>query len=268
MEVSGAKALVTGASRGVGLAIAKALLEKGAMVWGTSRVPEEVNWPEGVTPLRMDLSSSEAIETAWLDQGLGEIEFDIVVNNAGSGAFARYEELPFETWEAQIDLLLLGAMKIARLALPGLKERKGYLVNVGSLAAEFPIPFMSAYNAAKAGLSAFTESLVIESVGSGLKVVNLELGDLKTDFNRSVVVKIGKNEIGVCADTVWKRIERRISSSPTPDIAANQLLRCIEKEKIGRIRAGSRFQTIFAPLFSRLAPRNLIRTINISYYGK
>ncbi len=268
MEIAGSKALVTGASRGVGAAIARALMDQGAEVWGTSRDPGQVEWPEGLRPLQLDLGAASRIEQAWNEQRLSDIGFDIVVNNAGSGAFGRFEEMEFEVWESQIQTLLLGVMKLTRLALPDLLERGGYLVNVGSLAAEFPIPFMSAYNAAKAGLSAFTESLVIESLGSDFKIVNLELGDLKTDFNRSVFKKTSKNEIGVCADTVWRQIERRIYVSPTPDTAANQLLRCIQKEKIGRIRAGSRFQTIFAPLFSRLAPRNLIRTINISYYGK
>lgn len=268
MELKGARALVTGASRGVGQAIARALLEEGSLVWGTSRSPESVEWPDGLSPVRLDLASPEAIETAWREQGLGDLEFDIVVNNAGAGAFGRFEDLSFAEWEQQIDTLLIGSMKVAHLALPALKAKGGYLVNVGSLAAEFPVPFMSSYNAAKAGVTAFSESLAIEAVGTDLKVVNLELGDFKTDFNHSVVKKISKNEIGVCADTVWKRIERRISVSPTPDTAANQLLRCIQKEKKGLIRSGTRFQTFWAPLFSRLAPRKLIRIFNISYYGK
>lgn len=268
MEIRGAKALVTGASRGIGKAIAEALLARGALVWGTSREPDQATWSKGVRPLRLDLGSPAAIEAAWLSQGMEELGFDIVINNAGSGAFGRFQELDFEVWEEQVAILLLGAMKLSRLALPGLSARKGCLVNVSSLAAEFPIPFMSAYNAAKAGLSAFSESLVIEAAGSGLKVVDFQLGDFKTAFNDSILKKVSKNEIGVCSDTVWKRIEERVSKSPHPDMAADQLLRCIQTDKIGIIRAGTLFQTILAPLFSRLASRRLLRTINISYYGK
>jgi len=268
MDIRGARALVTGASKGIGKAIAEALVAQGAVVWGTSRNPENYDWPKGVKPLQLDLSSVASIETAWDSQRMESLEFDIVVNNAGSGAFGRFDNFDFEVWENQIDVLLVGPMSLSRLALPGLRKRKGYLVNVSSLAAEFPIPFMSAYNTAKAGLSAFSESLVIESVGSDLKVLDFQLGDFKTDFNYSVIKKIGKNEIGVCAYAVWERIKRRISTSPTPDTAADKLVRCIQKEKRGVIRAGTMFQVRLAPLFSRLIPRNIIRAINISYYVK
>ena len=161
MEIRGTKVLVTGASRGIGKAIAEALVARGALVWGTSRDPGKIAWPDGVRPLQLDLGSSSAIEAAWRSQDMEALGFDIVINNAGSGAFGRFEEVDFDVWEAQVAILLMGAMKVSRLALPGLTERAGYLVNVSSLAAEFPIPFMSAYNTAKAGLSAFSESLVI-----------------------------------------------------------------------------------------------------------
>lgn len=268
MDIRGARALVTGASKGIGKAIAEALVAQGAVVWGTSRNPEDYDWAKGINPLQLDLSSVASIEAAWDSQRMESLEFDIVVNNAGSGAFGRFDDFDFEVWEKQIDVLLTGPMSLSRLALPGLKKRKGYLVNVSSLAGEFSIPFMSAYNTAKAGLSAFSESLVIESVGSDLKVLDFQLGDFKTDFNDSVVKKIGKNEIGVCADAVWGRIKRRISISPTPDTAADKLVRCIKKEKWGVIRAGTMFQVRLAPFFSRLIPRKIIRAINISYYVK
>lgn len=268
MEIRGAKVLVTGASRGIGKAIAEALLARGALVWGASRDPGKATWSKGVRPLQLDLGSCSGIEAAWKSQNMEALGFDIVINNAGSGAFGRFDEVDFEVWKAQVAILLLGPMKLSRLALPGLSARGGYLVNVSSLAVEFPIPFMSAYNAAKAGLSAFSESLIIESFGSDLKVIDLQLGDIKTAFNDSIVKEMGKNKIGVCADTVWKRIEKRISKSPTPESVVAKLLRCIQGDKIGVIRAGTFFQTALAPLFSRLAPQKLIRMINRSYYGK
>ena len=266
MDIRGTRALVTGASKGIGKAIAEALVAQGAIVWGTSRNPENCDWSKGIKPLRLDLSSLASIEAAWNSQSMESLEFDIVVNNAGSGAFGRFDEFDFDVWENQIGVLLTGPMRLSRLALPGLRKRNGYLVNVSSLAVEFSIPFMSAYNAAKAGLSAFSESLVIESVGSELKVIDFQLGDFKTDFNYSVVKKISKNEIGVCADAVWGRIKRRISVSPTPDAAADKLLRCIQWEKRGVIRAGTMFQVHLAPFFSRLVSRKFLRAINISYY--
>ncbi len=198
---------------------------------------------------------------------MGEIGFDIVVNNAGSGAFGRFDELDFETLKAQIDTLLIGTMKLSRLAWPGLKKRKGYLVNVSSLAVEFPVPFMSGYNAGKAGLSAFTESLIIEAAGEGLSVIDFRLGDFNTSFNESVVRKTGKNINTGCVDTVWGTIEKRNSQSPPPKLAAEKLVKCINRDRSGTIRSGTFFQSILAPFLSRISPLNLVRFVNLSYYG-
>ncbi len=268
MEIKGSKALVTGASSGIGRAIAEQLRANGAEVWGTSRNPPGEGWPDGVTPLILELGSSDSIEAAWRSQSMDSIGFDIVVNNAGYGAFGRFAEIDFEDWEAQVRALLVGTMKVSRLALPGLVERSGYLVNVSSLAADFPVIFMSGYNAAKAGLSGFTESLVIEFKTSGLKVVDFRPGDIRSSFNANMLQKTGKNPEEGCVTRVWRRIEERLSASPEPEFAARKLVACISRDQVGTIRVGTFFQARVAPLLARLAPTSLTRAANVAYYTK
>lgn len=268
MRLKGSKALVTGASGGIGEAIASRFLSEGAEVWGTSRNPETTSWVPGIRPLRLDISCVSRIEADWNEQGLDTVEFDIVVNNAGSGVFGRFAQTEFGDWKSQIEMLLVGTMKMTRLALPGLIERKGYLVNVSSLAVDFPVPFMSAYNASKAGLSAFTESVILETQSSGMKAIDLRPGDIKTGFNCNMTVKSGKIENQGCMNKVWKRIEKRIGESPSPELVADKLCKAIRKDKSGVIRAGTRFQAFLAPLLLRLVPASWSRAGNISYYTK
>lgn len=268
MEINGLKALVTGASSGIGKAIALELEAHGARVWGTSRNPDRVEWPSGIRPLRLNIDGPKQVEEAWESQSMDRVGFDIVVNNAGYGVFGRYAETPFEDWEHQLTALLIGTMKLSRLVLPGLIERKGVLVNVSSIAADFPVPYMSAYNVAKAGLSAFTESVLIETSSSGMRSIDFRPGDIKTDFNRNMVRKLGKNTNEGCMGKVWRRIEDRISKSPEPKKVAEKLLKCIQRDKSGTIRAGTFFQATLAPLLSRLVSRRLARSGNIAYYTK
>lgn len=268
MEIKGTKALVTGASSGIGKALAERLASGGSQVWGTSRNPRAIEWPVGITPLELDLGSSESIEAAWNSQSMDALKFDIVVNNAGFGFFGRFSNAEFDDIEALLDALLIGTMKLCRLAVPGLIERRGYLVNVSSMATDFPVPFMSAYNAAKAGLSGFTESVVIETSASGMKTIDFRPGDICTAFNSNMIRKNSKIPNEGCMDRVWKRIEERISKSPDPEVAADKLARCISKDRTGTIRTGTFFQSKLAPLLARLAPNSLVRSGNLAYYTK
>ena len=268
MRLKGSKALVTGASSGIGKAIALRLLSEGAEVWGTSRDPVTARLLTGIHPLRLDISCVKQIDADWHAQGMDAIDFDIVVNNAGSGVFGRFSTSDFEEWQSQVETLLIGTMKVTRLALPNLIERKGYLVNVSSLAAEFPVPFMSAYNASKAGLSAFTESVILEAQASGLKAMDLRPGDIKTAFNSNIMVKNGKIENQGCMNKVWSKIEARIGESPLPETVADKLCQAIQKDRTGIVRVGTRFQAVLAPLICRLIPGKWARAGNISYYTK
>ena len=206
MRLKGSKALVTGASSGIGKAIALRLLSEEAEVWGTSRDPEAARFVPGIQSVRLDISCVKQIDADWHTQGLDTIDFDIVVNNAGAVFLAfplRLRGLAVPSRDS-----LGGTMKVTRLVLPNLIDRKGYLVNVSSLAAEFPVPFMSAYNASKAGLSAFTESVILESQASGLKAIDLRPGDVRSEFNKNMTVKRGKIEDQGCMNKVWRRIEK------------------------------------------------------------
>mgnify|MGYP003335389967 CR=1 FL=1 len=185
-------ALVTGASTGLGRAFARMLLAEGVAVWGTSRDAARLadltqEHPQAFHPVVLELADAAAAAQAFRAAEQAAGGFDLVVNNAGFGAFGVFADTDFAVWREQLEVMLVNTTLISHLALVGMRQRnRGALVNVSSLAAEFPLPFQSAYNMAKAGLTALNESLMIETAGTGVVVLDVRPGDYRTDFEGSV----------------------------------------------------------------------------------
>ncbi len=145
------KILITGASSGIGLAILKLLVAQGHEVWGTSRNLERIPKMPRCHPVRLDLadrlSVDEAFKSALTEAGY----LDVLINNAGAGHFGPAELLSMETVASQFQILVFGQIQLMQLALRQMQAREeGLIINVTSLASRLPVPFMAAYNAAKA----------------------------------------------------------------------------------------------------------------------
>ncbi len=264
MQLDGQRALVTGASSGIGRAISEAFVAAGIEVFGTSRNPQEVDWPTGVTGLALDVSSPSSSEAGWKAARLDDKEISILVNNAGSGVVGPFAETDFHSWDEQVGLLLRGPMKLCHLALQQWTPKyPGVLVNVSSLAAEYPIPFMTGYNAGKSGLAGLSESLCQELDEQVARVIELRIGDVNTSFNESVR-RHGRTPR---LEAVWQAMQRHASKAPDPEKVAEALLSALTKDRSGVIRVGSFFQAVVASLFGRLAPAKLKRKANLRYYN-
>src|SRR5438128_11680368 len=122
---------LTGASSGIGLAIAKALLARGDAVWGTSRDPTRIPQLPHLHRVRLDLCDSRSIQDAF-DAALAEADhFDVVINNAGSGHFAPAEKLSAEELAKELQILVFGHLQLMRLALSAMLTRgSGLIINV------------------------------------------------------------------------------------------------------------------------------------------
>src|SRR5215468_1504777 len=157
------KVFLTGASSGIGLAIAKLLVQEGHEVWGTSRNLERIPKVPRSHGVVLDLSDRHSIDQAF-NAALAEAGyFDVLINNAGAGHFGPAELLPIETIASQFQILVFGQIQLMQLALRHMQARGGGLIiNVTSLASRLPVPFMAAYNAAKAALASFTMSIQLE----------------------------------------------------------------------------------------------------------
>jgi len=196
MDLGGKTALVTGSTKGIGRAIAKALSDAGASVAingrtagdieatvkalrGTARgtivgIPADVGRPDDCTRL-----VTEAVAT------LGRL--DILVNNAGFGVFKSIEEMTWDEWRGQIDVNLGGVWACTKAALPFLKEAgKGegaWVINIGSLASRNTFAGGTGYNASKFGLLGMTEATMLDLRQQGIRVSIVMPGSVNTAFD-------------------------------------------------------------------------------------
>jgi short-subunit dehydrogenase len=263
-------AFVTGASTGLGRAFADMLLREGVRVWGTSRDATRLaDLVQAHAPhfaaVALDLCDGETAERVFrsADQAAGG--FDLIVNNAGFGLFGEFEAVDFARWREQLDVMLVQPARLAHAALPGLRARnRGALVNISSLAAEFPLPFQSAYNMAKSGLSALSESLMIETAGTGVVVIDFRPGDYRTDFDRSL--HRPQASPGPRLERAWAAFAAMMQSGPPPAHAAAALRRALLRHRSGTVRTGRFFQAAIAPLLARLGSLNLKRRLQARYF--
>jgi len=261
--------LVTGASSGIGLAIAKSLVEHGHEVWGTSRNLERIPKMPRLHPIRLDLANELSIEEAFASTLAEASHLDVLINNAGAGHFGPAELLPLETITSQFQILVFGQIQLLQLALQHMRPRgKGLIINVTSLASRLPVPFMAAYNSAKAALASFTMSIQLEFAHSDVHIVDLQPGDIRTDFNQGVVVSDNVDLYNAKIARTWDVVERNMENAPGPDLVAQQVLRLIESaEPPPRLTVGNVFESKIAPLIFTFLPQR-VRVWGLKrYYG-
>ena len=260
------RALVSGTSSGLGAAFAEMLLAEGVSVWGTSREASRV--PARFHPVALDLADMNSVDSAWQSAESASGGIDLLVNNAGAGAFGAYGDAPISTWEAQVDLLYRGPARLSWLAIRAMIGRgRGCIVNVSSLAVEFPIPFMPGYNAGKAALAALSASLDLEARGMGVTVIDFRPGDFRTGFNRSMVLPADPTRGSTRCSRVWTILEKNIDSAPAVSRAARDLRAALAKERSGVVRSGGFFQARLAPFLARFGSVRTCHYFIGRYFG-
>lgn len=261
------RVLLTGASSGIGLATARRLIEDGWEVWGTSRDRARLPHLAGFHPVEMDLNSPASIVTG-CDAALAEAgNFDALINNAGDGIFGPIEHLPETEVRRQFETLVFGPLELIRRVLPAMRTRRaGTIINVTSLAARLPIPFMGPYNAAKGALSVFSATLALELGGTGVRIVDLQPGDIATSFNDAM--RRGEKIFGYeeATSLTWQMIEREMAAAPPPVLVAETIARVLVTP-VSRAKVGGFFQAQIATLAARLLPQRTMLWGIGRFYG-
>ncbi len=189
------RALITGASGGIGEAFARLLAEEGWQIAIVARREEELNRVAGVLrarqqaevlPIPLDLTGKDAgarLQAALEARGFSP---DVLINNAGAGLAGCAADLPLERQLAMIDLNVRAATELALRFLPAMADRgRGGVLNVASLAAFMPGPHMAVYFASKAYLLSFSEALAEEMAPRGLTVSAFCPGPVRTGFQHA-----------------------------------------------------------------------------------
>ena len=183
LRLTGKIAVVTGASRGIGLAIARALAAEGVTVIGAARTPSAELTRISADAIAVDLSTPTGpgqLVQSVLDRH-GDI--DVLVNNVGGGDPAdlrSFNEYDDTVWQRTFDLNLFAAVRACRAALPSLLRRRGVVINISSAGARLPHIGPIPYNAAKAALNAFGKGLAEEYADRGVRAVTVSPAGTRT----------------------------------------------------------------------------------------
>jgi NAD(P)-dependent dehydrogenase (short-subunit alcohol dehydrogenase family) len=175
--------LVTGASSGIGQAVASAFAAKGFEVFGTSRNPQRTEPIAGVELVQLDVADAASVAAAvsTVLQRAGRI--DILVNNAGVGVFGAAEETSIAQAQELFDTNFFGLVRLTREVLPHLRAQgSGRIINVGSVLGFLPSPYGSFYAASKHAVEGYSESLDHETREFGVRVSVVEPGYTSTSF--------------------------------------------------------------------------------------
>jgi NAD(P)-dependent dehydrogenase (short-subunit alcohol dehydrogenase family) len=169
-------ALVTGGSSGIGLAIARGLRDDGYALTLAARKPERLE--EAARELEAhavaaDVTSEEDCVRLVAEHGERHGGLDVLVNSAGVGIARPIAELSAKHWDLQQNVNLRGAFLVTRESLPLLREARGHVINLASIAGTIPTPGLAGYGASKAALISLTHSLNREEAGSGVRATAL-----------------------------------------------------------------------------------------------
>jgi NAD(P)-dependent dehydrogenase (short-subunit alcohol dehydrogenase family) len=261
------KIFLTGASSGIGRATAEALSRAGHEVWGTSREPSRVAVLPNIHAVRLDLEDRPSVHDAFRSSLAQAGRFDVLINNAGSGHFGPAHHLSPELLEQQFQMLVFAHVELCRLALASMGEQQhGMIINVTSLAARLPVPYMAAYNAAKAAMASFTMSMQLELGDSRIRIVDLQPGDISTGFNDSVQRQ--PLEVDARVARAWQVVDRNMRQAPKPELVAQRVLALIDDpDPPPRVTVGDAFQAAVAPFIYRLLPQRVRLWGLRRYYG-
>jgi uncharacterized protein len=253
-----ATALITGASSGLGEVFAHQLARKGYDLVLTARregrlanlaAKSREMGVKRVEIIASDLARRDAPVALMRELEIRGVQIDYLVNNAGFGTSGRFDRIPLARELEEVDLNVQALVALTRLMLPAMVERRnGTIINVASTAAFQAVPYMSTYAATKAFVLSFTEGIAGELAGTGVKILALCPGPVKTEFQ-----SVAKNEKGTVPSFMYMDAETVVAQG-------------IAAAEHGRMVHIAGVMNFMAAEFQRLIPRAVVNQISRRLY--
>lgn len=227
---------VTGASAGIGYAAAELFLRKGYKVYAGARRSEKMaplrDKGAEIFPLDVaDEASLRAAASRILDK---EGSLDVLVNNAGYGAHGAMEDVPLDEARRQFEVNVFAPARLCQLFLPSMRARRaGRIINISSIAGRITLPAAGWYHASKHALEAWSDALRLEVRPFGIKVVLIEPGPIRTEWDDTALVNLKKYSGSGPYAPMIDRMTARFRSgyregAPGPEVVARAVVKAAE----------------------------------------
>jgi NAD(P)-dependent dehydrogenase (short-subunit alcohol dehydrogenase family) len=238
-------ALVTGASSGFGLLTSLVLAQKGYHVIATMRDlgksgallarAEQAGVTNAIETMALDVTIHDSIEQVVSDIMDKYGRIDVLLNNAGFAVGGYVEDVPMEAWRSQLETNVFGVIAATRAVLPHMRaQQSGCIVNVSSVSGLSAFPGYAPYSTSKFAIEGFSESLRLEMMPLGVRVVLVEPGAYKTEIWRKGFEAIHTTE----TSPYWKRLSKMLdysrkasATAPDPQEVADQIVRIVDNPR-------------------------------------
>ncbi|WP_019505401.1 oxidoreductase [Pleurocapsa sp. PCC 7319] len=243
--------LVTGASSGIGKATAKRLAVAGYHVFAAARRLEKMTdlQSDRITVLPLDITKEESVRSLVETISTQTERLDVLINNAGYGSHGALEAVSLEEARYQFEVNVFGLMHLTQLILPIMRQQRGgKIINVSSMIGKVSVPMSGWYSASKHVLEALSDALRLEVQQFGIKVVVIEPGAIKTEFNDIAAERVNKAS-SIDAYQSWTEAWIKVlnSSNQTgaePEVIAEAITKAV-KTKNPRSRYAAPFESKF-----------------------
>ena len=261
--------LITGCSSGIGRALADAFKHAGFDVWASARRTEDVSTlsAAGFNAVQLDVNDSAAL--AHLAGQIGAL--DVLINNAGYGAMGPLLDGGTQAMQQQFQTNVFSVVGVTQALFPALRQRKGLVVNIGSVSGVLVTPFAGAYCASKAAVHALSDALRMELAPFGVRVMEVQPGAIDTSFAKNAGTQA---ELLINEQSPWwplrESIRARAKASqdrPTPASKfAADVLKAVQQSTPPRLlRSGNGCQAL--PWMAALLHKGLLETILKKRFG-
>lgn len=261
--------LVTGASSGLGKAIAEYLALKGHTVYGTGRsAPTKPVKKDGVYMIQMDVQDDISVNAAVDEIILREGELNALVNNAGIGIGGAVEDMSLADCQTQMDVNFFGMLRVTKACLPHLRQSRGKIVNISSIGGRLGLSYQAMYSASKFAIEGFTEALRKEVRPFGVRAALLEPGDFCTGFTASrkkTTTEDSPYYPYFCK--VMAQAEKDEQNGQPPITAAKKVYKILKKRRPKPRYIVANFIQGFAVFASRILPGKLFEKLMMTFYG-
>lgn len=260
--------LITGGSSGIGKSIGEFLIEKGFIVYGTSRSPEKYNASK-FRILELDVKDNKTIINTVSTIIDKEGKLDVVINNAGAGITGPIEETPESEIKNNFDTNFFGPINVIKAVLPQMRKQKsGLIINITSIAGYMGLPYRGVYSASKGALELLTEAFRMELKDFNIKMTNVAPGDFATN------IAAGRYHAPLLDDSPYKKpygdtldlMNTHVDNGSNPNMMAEAVYNVINNPNPKVHYKVGEFMQKFSIALKRILPDRVYEKLLMNHY--